>query len=98
MGVRIEFEAKVYRWQARTQSWFFVDVPADISSDLRELPAPPRGFGSLRVEARIGGTTWRTSIFPGSETYALPLKRAVRDGEGLSEGQVATVHLDVLEL
>nr|WP_203139182.1 DUF1905 domain-containing protein [Microbacterium sp. JZ31] len=96
--MRIEFEAKVYRWDARTESWFFLDVPADISSDLRELPAPPRGFGSLRVEARIGGTTWRTSIFPGRETYALPLKRAVRDAERLAEGEAATVHLHVLEL
>ena len=98
MGVRVEFEAVVYRWEARTESWFFVDVPADISGDLRELPAPPRGFGSLRVEARIGGTTWRTSIFPGRETYALPLKRLVRDAEKLSEGDVASVRLDVLEL
>lgn len=98
MGVRIEFESAVYRWDARTESWFFVDVPADISADLRELPAPPRGFGSLRVEARIGSTTWRTSIFPGRDSYSLPLKRAVRDAEGLGEGDVATVHLDVLEL
>lgn len=98
MGVRIEFESTVYRWEARTESWFFLDVPADISADLRELPAPPRGFGSLRVEARIGATTWRTSIFPGRDTYALPLKRAVRDAEGIAEGDVVPVHLDVLEL
>ena len=98
MGVRISFEAEVYRWEARTESWFFVNVPAEISQDLRELPAPPRGFGSLRVEARIGTTTWRTSIFPGREAYSLPLKKAVREREHLVEGGTAHVHLDVLEL
>jgi hypothetical protein len=98
MGVRIEFESEVVRWDARTESWFFVHVPAEISSDLRELPAPPRGFGSLRVEVRIGATTWRTSIFPGRETYSLPLKRAVRDAEGLAEGDIVSVLVDVLDL
>ena len=99
MGVRIAFEAEVFRWDARAaDSWFFVNVPAEVSQDLRELPAPPRGFGSLRVEATIGSTTWRTSIFPGREGYSLPLKKAVRVAEGLVEGGVATVELDVLEL
>jgi len=98
VGVRIEFQAAVYRWEARTESWFFVNVPEEISRDIRELPAPPRGFGSLRVEATIGSSTWRTSIFPGREAYSLPLKMAVRDAEGLVEGGTATVLLDVLEL
>ncbi len=98
MGVRIRFEAEVVRWDARTESWYFVHVPPEISSDLRELPGPTRGFGSLRVEARIGGTTWRTSIFPGRDTYSLPLKRAVREAERLAEGDVVPVHVDVLDL
>ncbi|MER7797703.1 DUF1905 domain-containing protein [Microbacterium sp. NPDC096154] len=98
MVVRIEFEAEVWRWDARAEAWYFVHVPEEISRDLREMPAPPRGFGSLRVEARIGETVFRTSIFPGGDTYWLPLKRAVRDAEGIVEGGAVTVQLDVLEL
>lgn len=98
MGVRIAFESEVVRWDARTESWFFVHVPEELSTDIRELPAPPRGFGSLRVEARIGATTWRTSIFPGRDGYSLPLKRAVRDAESLSEGDVVTVNVDIIDL
>ena len=41
------------------------------------------GFGSVRVEATIGGSTWRTSIFPSDDAYILPIKKAVREAEGL---------------
>lgn len=98
MGLRIEFDGEVRRWQARTESWFFADLPEGLSDDLRELPSPRRGFGSLRVSARIGGSEWTTSIFPGTGGYALPLKRAVREAERLSEGDVVEVTLDILDL
>ena len=36
------------------------------------------GFGSVRVEARIGDVVWRTSVFPvKSGGYFLPVKVAV---------------------
>ncbi|BDZ55126.1 DUF1905 domain-containing protein [Agromyces marinus] len=95
---RYRFTATVYRWQERaSDSWFFVDVPEELSDEIRDRPRMPRGFGSVRVEATIGDTTWRTSIFPGAERYSLPLKRAVRDAEGLEEGAPVEVGIDVLE-
>lgn len=53
---------------------------------------PPRGFGSVRVEATVGGTTWRTSVFPDSRggSYVLPVKRAVREAEDLDDGDQVT--------
>lgn len=98
MGLRIEFDGEVFRWQARTESWFFVNLPEELSADIRELPSPPRGFGSLRVRARIGDTEWTTSIFPGADAYTLPLKRAVRDAESLEEGGFAQIALDIIDL
>jgi hypothetical protein len=97
--MRIEFEEEVYRWE-REEAWYFVALPVDLSALISELPRPPRGFGSLRVEATIGKTTWRTSIFPDADrrTYVLPLKRLVRDAEGLSDGDLAAVSLDVLDV
>jgi len=97
--VRIEFEGEVIQWNAREDSaWYFVTLPEELSEDIKELPRPPRGFGSLRVRARIGLTTWATSIFPGSEGYVLPLKRAVRDAEGLTLGVTAVVDLELIDL
>jgi hypothetical protein len=56
----------------------------------------PRGFGSVRVTATIGATTWKTSIFPGSSgQYALPIKKAVRKAEALDVGDTATVRVEL---
>jgi hypothetical protein len=98
--MHIEFDSSVYRWAAREDSsWFFTDVPEELSGDIREITQPfARGFGAVRVEATIGATTWRTSIFPASDgTYSLPLKRSVRDAERLEDGGRVSVALDILD-
>jgi hypothetical protein len=100
VAVMVEFDGEVFRWAAREDSaWFFTEVPAELSADIREIPRPFRGFGSVRVRARIGDTAWTTSIFPssGSGTYVLPLKKTVRDAESLVDGAPVTVHLEVLD-
>jgi len=49
-----------------------------------------RGFGSARVTATIGDTTWQSSVFPEKESggWFLPVKLAVRKAEGLDEGEL----------
>jgi hypothetical protein len=94
--VIVEFEAELWVWAARRDdSWTFVSLPADASEEIRDRAAtgPPRGFGSVRVHATIGGTSWTTSIFPdgGRNAYVLPIKRAVRRAESLAEGGRARV-------
>jgi len=44
-----------------------------------------RGFGSIKVSARIGKTQWESSIFPdkSSGSYLLPIKKSVRESENL---------------
>lgn len=95
----IEFKGDVFRWDAREDSaWFFTAVPAELSEDIREIPRPYRGFGAVRVRARVGSTQWSTSIFPSSDgTYVLPLKKAVRDAESLVEGATVVARLEVLD-
>lgn len=96
----MHFDAELWIWDARrTDTWTFVSLPGDISDEIRELGGPRRGFGSMRVQARVGGTTWRTSIFPDSERgYVLPVKRAVRQAENLEPGDVARMTVTVLDL
>lgn len=96
----IEFSSDVIRWDARDDSsWYFATVPPELSGDIREIPRPHRGFGSVRVRARIGGSEWATSIFPDSKSgsYVLPLKKAVRDAESIVDGGTVTVRLHVLD-
>jgi hypothetical protein len=63
---------------------------------MRRLEGMARGFGSLRVTARIGETSWQTSVFPSRETgWMLPVKAAVRKAEGLAEGDEVVLTLEV---
>lgn len=91
------FAGELWRWQ--DGSWFFVTLPPDLSADLRLDAGPPRGFGSVRVEATVGGSVWRTSVFPQKETgsFVLPVKKAIRTAEGLDDGDACEVVLRLLE-
>ena len=57
-----------------------------------------RGFGSIKVEVRVGGSKWRTSLFPrkGGDGWFLPLKKPVRLAERLIEGDEIAVELTLL--
>jgi hypothetical protein len=99
--VIVAFDAELWAWDARrADSWTFVSLPADASEEIRERTAGSRrGFGSLRVRATVGGSTWATSIFPssGGGPYVLPVKRPVRDAEGLNVGDRASVTVELLD-
>jgi uncharacterized protein DUF1905 len=100
--VVVVFDARLWAWDARrADRWTFVSLPAAASEEIRDLAGGSRrGFGSLRVRVTIGATTWTTSIFPssGGGAYVLPVKRLVRDAEGLDVGGVATVTVELVEL
>ena len=102
MRMVVVFAAKLWMWDARrADTWTFVSLPAAESEEIREVAAEPRrGFGSVRVRVTIGGSTWRTSIFPDSAGggYVLPIKRAVRTSESLEVGDVATVTVELIDL
>jgi hypothetical protein len=56
-----------------------------------------RGFGSVKVEARIGDSVWRTSVFPPKEGgWFLPVKKAICRAEGLTEKEEVEVALRLL--
>lgn len=95
----VEFDAEVFRWDARTQAWYFAAVPTELSVQIREIPRMGRGFGAVRVAATIGDSSWRTSIFPdsGRGAYVLPLKRSVREAENIGPDGVIRVRLEVID-
>lgn len=87
MTTRYDFTASLWLWKDDS-SWWFVTVPDDISDEIEDRHgAMAGGFGSIKVEVSVGGTTWRTSLFPSSEhrAYVLPMKKAVRTAESLVE-------------
>lgn len=98
-GIRYEFSAELWRWAARTENWVFVRLPDDVSADIADVPRPRAGFGAVKVEATIGGSRWRTSIFPESADgpYVLPVRKAVRDAEGIDVGDATRVGVETLD-
>ncbi|MDZ8172483.1 DUF1905 domain-containing protein [Microbacterium xanthum] len=94
--MNIEFDAELWLWDARNDSsWYFVTVPPGPSEDIREFPRPSRGFGSVKVRVEIGGSRWETSIFPDTSSgcFVLPIKKSVRQAEGLDVGNPTRVRL-----
>jgi hypothetical protein len=96
---RFSFVAELWEHEG-PGAWHFVSLPEDIADDIDAMFGHrAKGFGSLRVDVCIGETTWSTSIFPDSKrgTFVLPVKKQVRNAEGLVVGSKASVELTVVE-
>jgi uncharacterized protein DUF1905 len=92
------FRAPVWQW--RGGSWRFVTVPEGVSDEVdAAVGSATGGFGSVRVEVTVGGSVWRTSLFPSAEAgaYVLPVKKSVRVAEGLEDDTVAEVTIRLVE-
>jgi len=96
----IRVTSLVWIWKGGEGSgrWYFVTVPEDESTEIRAHAfGTPRGFGSVRVEAKIGEVSWRTSVFPlNSGGYLLPLKAEVRRKANIGAGDHVTIELELL--
>jgi hypothetical protein len=86
--VRYEFQSEVWLYPGQA-AWHFVSLPVDLAESLRAMRGASRGWGSIRVTASVGGTSWRTSLFPDSKSgsFLLPLKAEVRRREEIQAGQ-----------
>lgn len=94
------FTGDLWAMPTTAAAWVFVTLPGEASEAIGSMPRPPRpGFGSIRVRATIGDTTWATSIFPDSKSgcYVLPVKKSVRATEGIGVGDTLGVTVEVLE-
>lgn len=96
---------RLWRWTGASGSgtWHFVTIDGDAGEALsgtalmRRMEGTARGFGSLKVKARIGDSTFATSVFPSKADggWLLPVKAAVRRAEGLADGDEVQVSLEV---
>ena len=94
----VTFDAEVWEHDGDA-GWHFVSLPTDDADAIADRTrADRRGFGSVRVEVTLGGSTWRTSLFPDTRrgTYVLPIRKAVRTAEAIGHGSQVTIELSVL--
>jgi Domain of unknown function (DUF1905) len=103
MTERITCTTALWRWTGASGAgtWHFVTIGGEAGEALsatalmRRLEGLSRGFGSLKVTATIGGTSWRTSVFPSRETgWMLPVKASVRKAEAIGDGDAVELMLE----
>ena len=91
----IEFKGKVWYWRGPAP-WFFITVPEEQSRDLKAvLKLVTYGWGMIPVDARIGKTAWKTSMFPKDGRYIVPIKTSVRQAENIEEGDTISIQIEV---
>ena len=103
MTEQLDHTGTLWRWSGGNGgSWHFLTVDGAAGEALsgtalmRRMERTIGGFGPLKVTARIGDTTFRTSLFPSKEMgWLLPVKASVRRAEGIGEGDQVAVTLEV---
>ena len=93
------------RWQGDRGTYHLVVITGDNAEAItahalleRLELGTRRGFGSVKVEARIGATRWKSSVFPQrkSSEWVLLVSKKVMKAEGLSAGDSVELTLDLL--
>ncbi len=94
MAVQLAFEGELWLHDG-PGGWHFVTLPLPVADELRDRAPVARGFGSHRVTAALGSSTWSTSVFPDarSGSFLLPVKQAVRRANDVEAGDVVRVVL-----
>jgi hypothetical protein len=93
--VELEFSGAIWYWRGPAP-WHFVTVPDEQSGAIEAAAAGVTyGWGMIPVTAQIGGTEWRTSLWPKDGLYIVPLKTRVRAAERLELGDEVAVRLTV---
>ncbi len=88
----------IIKWSGDKASWYFVVLTGNVVGEINYAAlGRTGGFGSVKVHATIGDTTWQTSLFPDKARggFVLPVKAAVRKAEGLSEGDQVDLTLAI---
>ena len=93
--MEIEFSGEVWYWKGPAP-WYFITVPAELGHELHTIAsAVTYGWGMIPATVSIGGTAWRTALWPRDGSYIVPIKAAVRKLEALRVGDEVAVRLEV---
>ncbi len=99
------------RWQGDRGTYHLVTVTGEeaeiiaMHARLHRLEfGKQRGFGSVKVVARIGGTEWKSSVFPmnvddmsrQTKNWTLLVSKKVMRAEDLTEGDPVKLELELL--
>jgi len=100
----LAFRGPITRWQGEKAVYHVLTITDAVAEEitmherLRRLEyGGRRGFGSVKVMATIGGSRWKTSVFPSkSGEWWLLVGKKVLKAEDLVAGDEAAVTLELL--
>jgi len=85
----------IWHWRGPSPH-HFVTVPQSESEQLADEAARVTyGWGMIPVRARIGRTSWATSLFPKDGGYIVPIRASVRKEQQLNIGDTVEIELEV---
>ena len=105
MADALSHTAPLQRWQGEKATYHLVTIAGAAAGEIamherlhRLEFGARRGFGSVKVAARIGGSAWKTSVFPqkAKAEWILLVGKKVMKAEDLAEGDEVTVGLELL--
>jgi hypothetical protein len=88
---------KVWRYEG-PGGWHFLTVDKKTAQGIRFFAEDRASkLGSVKVRAKIGKTSWETSLFPTKAgEYLLAIKASVRKAEKVSDGDRVRVKLELI--
>ena len=94
--MRYEIKAPLWLYPGEA-AWHFITLPKELSRRIKRFAGGSLSpFGSLRVVATIGATSWKTSIFPSEAgAFLLPVKAMVRKKEAIKAGDRVKLTLEL---
>jgi len=104
MADRLVHQGVLTRWRGERGTYHLVEIAGETAEKiamherLRRLElGQRRGFGSVKVIARIGATAWTSSVFPQKKRaqWILLVSRKVMRAEDLGEGDTLTLELEL---
>ena len=117
MTETVSYTAPLIRWQGERGTYHLLSIDGEAAEQiamherLRRLEyGARRGFGSVKVMARIGETEWESSVFPQRKSspsnsaatgqqereWILLVSKKVMRAEGLEAGEPISLKLDLL--
>lgn len=93
--MNITVTGAIFEWRGPAP-FLFVAIPDEPSQDIKAMAQlVTYGWGVIPVTARIGNTSWQTSLFPKNGRYLIPIKVVVQKAEQVGAGDVVEIEVHI---
>lgn len=89
-------KGKLWRYPGPS-GWYFLTIGKKEALEIKFVESGKTvGWGYVPVTAKLGRTTWSTTLFPTKEKeYLLALKASVRKAEKVADGDIVKVEFSL---